>query len=96
MRGMTPKQVTTIDVNELKEIELRCECGTSIRLPLPLKSGNLLAEQACPSCPRKMWAYESPVRAKIARLLDAIEDWKNAGYKDLALQFVITEQLPKS
>jgi hypothetical protein len=90
---MTPKQVTTIDLNELKEVELRCECGTSIRLPLPLKSGNLIAEQACPSCPRQMWAYDSPVRHKIANLLAAVTDWNSAGYSTLSLRFVLTEPL---
>ena len=88
---MTPNQVTTIDLIELKEVELRCECGASIRLPLPLKSGNLVAEQTCPSCPRPMWAYQSPVHTKLSRLLGAISDWNSAGYKDLALRFVLTE-----
>jgi hypothetical protein len=38
-----------------------------------------------------MWAYGSPVRDKIQRLLNAIKDWNSAGYKDLALRFVLTE-----
>ena len=87
---MTPKQVTTIDLKDLKEIELRCECGGSIRLPLPLK--NLIAEQGCPACPRPMWEYQGAVRHKLANLLEAIRDWNSSGYKDLALRFVLTEE----
>jgi hypothetical protein len=93
---MTPKQVTTIDLSELKEIELRCECGASIRLPLPLKNDNLVAEQMCPSCPRAMWAHGSPVRDKIQKLLSSITNWNDAGYKDLALRFILTEPLERS
>jgi hypothetical protein len=93
---MTPKQVTTIDLNELREVELRCECGASIRLPLPLKHGNLVAQQSCPSCPRAMWAYESPVREKLQRLLSAVSDWNQAGYPTLALRLVLTEPIKSS
>jgi hypothetical protein len=89
---MTPRQVTTVDLTELKEIELKCECGASIRLPLPLKSGNLLAWQDCPACPRKMWEKtDHPVRVRLERLIQAIDAWNGAGYKDLALRFVLTE-----
>lgn len=89
---MTPKQVTTIDLTELREVELRCECGTSIRLPIPLKSEKgLPREQLCLSCERPLWVYNSPVREKIARLLSSVKDWNDAGYKDLSLRFVLTE-----
>ncbi|HXY26248.1 MAG TPA: hypothetical protein VEI73_16470 [Candidatus Acidoferrum sp.] len=88
---MTPSRVTTIDLRELKEIELRCECGTLIRLPLSI-AAKLPQEQGCPSCGRMMWAYHSPVLDKIRRVLGAIADWKDAGYKDLALRFVLTEE----
>jgi hypothetical protein len=88
---MTPKQVTTIDVNEVKEIEIRCECGMLIRLPLPLKA-ELPAEQACPSCSRMLWARMSPVLSKITALIAAINNWNSAGYKDLSLRFVLTEK----
>lgn len=88
---MTPKQVTTIDLKELKEIELRCECGAAVSFPLPLKSENLLSEQVCPACPRKMWAFNSPVRDKVQALLNAIKDWNSAGYTTLAIRFTLTE-----
>lgn len=94
---MTPKNVTTIDLNDLKELELKCECGAAIRLPLPLASGDLIANQTCPACPRQMWTMESPVRYKVQRLLDAVKDWKGAGYQTLSLRFVITEEsMPSS
>jgi hypothetical protein len=88
---MTPKHVTTIDLKELKEVELKCECGAAIRLPLPIKE-NLVAEQICPGCPRPMWAHLSPAREKAQRLLLAISDWNNAGYPTLSMRFVLTEE----
>ena len=93
---MTARQVTTIDLTELKELELMCECGASIRLPIPLKSGNLIPEQECPACGRKMWAFDSPVRQKISRLLTAIQDWNGAGYSTLAMRFVLTDEQASS
>lgn len=90
---MTPKQVTTIDLNELKEIELKCECGTSIRLPLPMKQDNLLAAQDCPGCTRKLWeGTTDPTRVKIQRLLASIDAWKSTGHPTLAVRFVLTEE----
>lgn len=89
---MTPKQVTTIDLHEFKEIELQCECGASVRIPLPLKSGQLLAMQECPGCARQMWEGAThPVRVKVQRLIDTIEDWKQSANPVLSVRFVITE-----
>ena len=91
---MTPKQVTTIDVNDLKEIELTCECGASVRLPLPPKSGNLLAAQDCPGCARQMWQGTShPTRLLIQHLLVGFDNWKKAGNPVLSIRLVLTEPL---
>ena len=89
---MTPKQVTTINLNDLKEVELKCECGASVRLPLPLKQ-ELPKEQECVGCPRKLWAYDSPVRDKLVRVLASLGAWRDAGYTTLGLSFVLTETL---
>ena len=89
---MTPKQVTTIDLNELKEIELKCECGASIRLPLPLPQGSLIAGQDCPACPRHFWdGTTHPTRLKVDRLIKSIADWKDAANPALSMRFVLTE-----
>jgi hypothetical protein len=90
---MTPKQVTTIDLNELKEIELKCECGASIRLPLPLPQGSLLAGQDCPACPRHFWdGTTHPTRLKVERLIKSVADWKDAANPTLSVRFVLTEE----
>jgi hypothetical protein len=90
---MTPKQVTTIDLNELKEIELKCECGASVRLPLPIKSGNLIAAQDCPGCTRRMWEGTThPNRLRVQNLLRSIAEWKDAANPVLSLRFIITEE----
>jgi hypothetical protein len=90
---MTPKSVTTIDLNDLKEIELRCKCGAAIRLPIPLKAGNLLAAQDCPGCADPMWeGVTHPTRQKLERLLSVIESWKEAAHPVLSIRFVITEE----
>ena len=90
---MTPKQVTTIDLKELKEIELKCECGASIRLPLPLPQGSLLAGQDCPACPRRFWEGTThPTRLKVQRLVDTIASWKDAANPTLSVRFVLTEE----
>jgi hypothetical protein len=90
---MTPKQVTTIDLKELKEIELKCECGASIRLPLPLPQGSLLAGQDCPACPRRCWeGTTQPTRLKVQRLVDTIASWKDAANPTLSVRFVLTEE----
>lgn len=89
---MTPKQITTIDLKELKEIELLCECGASIRLPLPLKPGNPVASQPCPGCARSMWEGAGhPTRLKIERLSSCIQAWQETAHPTLAVRFVITE-----
>lgn len=89
---MTPKQVMTIDVRELKEIELRCECGAAIRLKLPPKSINLLAAQDCPGCARHLWeGMTDPTRIKLDRLLSSLESWKDAANPVLSVAFVLTE-----
>lgn len=85
---MTPKQVVTINVKELKEVELRCECSASIRLPLPLKN-KLPGEQKCLGCGRTMWMDNSDTWAKIANLLDAIRDWAGFEQTILSLSFVV-------
>jgi hypothetical protein len=91
---MTPKQVTTIDLKELKELELRCECGASIRFPLPM-TNQLPAEQECLACHRKLWAYQSPVLLRITKLLNSIRDWTEFEQTVLTLSFVVTEKLPE-
>jgi hypothetical protein len=92
---MTPMQVTTIDVKELAEIELRCECNASVRINLPPKSGELMAEQKCPGCARYFWeGATDPTRRKLQGLIAAIENWKDAGNRVLKVGFVLTEALP--
>jgi hypothetical protein len=80
---MTPKQVVTIDVKELKEVELRCECGASFHLPLPLKN-QLPLEQNCLACRRVLWSHDSPTRTRLSNLLDALSE-----QKIMSLSFVV-------
>jgi hypothetical protein len=89
---MTSKTVTTIDVKDLREIEVKCDCGAAIRLPIPLQSGSLINMQECPGCPRKMWdGGRSAVREHIDGLLAAIRGWKELKNTELSLGFVLTE-----
>jgi hypothetical protein len=91
---VTPMQVTTIDVRELKEIELRCECGASVRINLPPKSGELMAEQKCPGCARYFWeGATDPTRRKLQGLIGSIENWQDAGNPVLNVGFVLTEPI---
>jgi hypothetical protein len=88
---MTPKQVVTIDIKELKEIEIRCECGGAIRVPLPMRA-NLRDEQNCLACGRTLWLEkQSPTREQIENLLKAIARWNENDQKILGLSFVVTE-----
>jgi hypothetical protein len=87
---MTPKQVTTLDVKDLNEIQVMCACGASIRLPLPLEN-KLPFEHACQACPRNLWVHGSPAVTKIMNLVSAVDDWAKAGYDCVALKFVLTE-----
>lgn len=91
---MTPKQVATIDVKELKEVELLCECGGAIRIPLPMKA-EFHAQQNCLACGRTLWLEkQSPTREQIENLLKAISRWNENDQKILRLSFVVAE-LPK-
>lgn len=85
---MTPVQSTIVELSELKELELKCVCGTAIRLPLPLKN-ELPIEQDCLGCTRKFWAQGSQVRVRISALLAAIESWHQLGQDVLHLRFVL-------
>jgi hypothetical protein len=87
---MTPKQITTLDVKELKEIEIKCACGASVRLLLPLKN-QWPFEHACRACPRNLWENGSPAVTKIMNLVSAVDDWAKAGYDCVALKFVLSE-----
>jgi len=87
---MTPKQITAIDARELKELELRCECGASIRIPIPPKKP-LPPQQACLSCGRFMW-LDDTVRGKVQAVVTSLTDWSGAGYETLAIRFLLTEK----
>lgn len=89
---MTPLEITHIDVNELNCLELRCECGAAIALPLPLKI-ELPWAQECLSCSRPMWVAGSPVRTKIADIAKSVASWQDAGYKTLIAGFVLTKKV---
>lgn len=95
---MTPKNVTVIDLSDLKEIELKCGCQAAIRLPMPPQVENLLPAQKCPGCGKDIWdGANHPTRKKLERLLSVIEDWKQVGHPSLSIRFVITEEsLPAS
>jgi len=86
---MTPIQNTIVELGELKELELKCVCGASIRLPLPLKN-ELPIEQGCLGCTRKFWAQGSSVRTRISDLLKAMESWHALGQDVLHLRFVLS------
>jgi hypothetical protein len=89
---MTPQLITTIDVKELTKLELRCECGAAVQLTIPPKSGELIAEQKCPGCARLLWeGVADPTRRKLQNLLGAIESWKDAGNRALAVSFVLSD-----
>ena len=90
---MTPKQVVTLDIKERKEVELRCECGSAIRLPLPLKN-QLPREQKCLAYARTLWLENSPTWARIGDLLSAVREWSGLEQEILTVSFVLTE-LPK-
>jgi hypothetical protein len=87
---MTPTHVTAIDARELKELELRCECGASIHIPIPPKKV-LPQHQSCLSCGRSMWLDET-VRGKIDAIVSSLSDWSAAGYTTLAVRFLLTEK----
>ena len=87
---MTSEQVITLDVQELKEIKIMCLCGTSIRLPLPLKN-TLPLEQACLTCPRSLWREGSPMIKRIMSLASALDDWATVGDDCVALKFVLKD-----
>jgi len=87
---MPSEQVITLDVKELKEIKIMCACGTSLRIPMPLKN-KLPLEQACIACPRNLWEGGSPVVSKIMNLVSALDDWATAGDDCVALKFVLAD-----
>ena len=84
---MTPTQITAIDVRELKELEIRCECGSAIHVPVPPRKP-LPEQQPCVSCGRYMWEDQT-VRDRIEAILESLSDWSGAGYQTLTLRFVL-------
>ena len=92
---MTPRQVTAIDAKELKEIEMKCDCGASLRFPLPLQT-ELRQELACLGCKRPLWGYGSEVRGRIAGVLSSLDEWQSfpqAKDHSVQLSFIVSEQL---
>jgi hypothetical protein len=87
---MTPIQTIVIDARELNELELRCECGSSIHIPIPPQKP-LPQQQQCVGCGRHMW-LDNTVRGKIAAVVDSLADWAAAGYTTLAIKFVLTQK----
>ena len=73
---MTPTQITTIDLKELKEVEIACDCGASLKFPIPLEN-KLIDEMTCLGCKRPMWIEGSEVHKRIADFLIALESWQS-------------------
>lgn len=91
---MTPVEMTLIDAKEIKEIEIACDCGASLKFPVPLKN-ELLDQLTCLGCKRSMWLEKSSeVRVRLAAFLKALEDWRSfpqSKEHNLSLRFVLSK-----
>ena len=88
---MTPTNAFTVNFKEIKSVEIACECGAAMKLPLPLKMG-LPDAFKCASCDRVWWHNGSPMRQHIATLVRALENWQGLEQPVLNLQFALTPQ----
>jgi hypothetical protein len=90
---MAPLKITVLDLKELTEIEIACDCGASIRFPIPLKN-ELPEEMVCLGCKRPLWARGGTLRNRIVDFLAALERWKSFSQSKqhfLSLRLVLPE-----
>ena len=87
--SMTPRQIFSIDFNEIKTIEITCgDCGSAISLKLP-KLNLPRGTQHCPNCNAGMWDEQHPIHAQLQALLRNLSNWQKATDYHLKAAFVI-------
>lgn len=91
---MSPKQVLTIGVDELKVFEISCAgCGSQITVPLPRKELPPIFD--CPGCNKRLWQnYEANPDQTYVRLLGIIRslsNWQELNSERVKASFSLTE-----
>jgi hypothetical protein len=84
--------MTLLDAKEITQVEIACDCGGSLKFPVPLKN-ELLDRLICVGCKRPMWLEKSSeVRTRLDAFLKALEDWRSFPQNKehcLSLRFVL-------
>lgn len=89
---MTPKEVLTIDIAEVKVLEVECShCGAMFTLPLP--KDNLPITVQCRGCEGFLWRDKNDTRRDaLQQVVRSLSDWQQAKDKTFKVSFSITQQ----
>jgi hypothetical protein len=92
---MTPRQILTIDLMEIKALEVTCShCGAMFTIPLPKDVGvNLWPTGTCLACNASLWNGEADKTFQLIRgLKTLLVQWKNREKGTIALGFSLSTQ----
>jgi hypothetical protein len=89
---MTPQTVTTFDFIEIPALEIVCNCGSRISIPLPQQD---LPESAdCLGCKRQLWgSAQDQSRLRVLGMLKSFTSWRDLQNKKFALEFSIKQSV---
>ncbi len=83
---MTAQTITRFDLLEISSVEITCECGSVVKIPLPKL--NLADQLQCAGCNLPLWDHrDSPIRLHAQALVRALSEWQKNRYKKFGLGF---------
>jgi len=85
---MTPKKMLVVNVNEIQSIDLRCECGSVLTVPVTTQT--LVRDMNCPNCKTSFWRDGSQVQTAVFYLIQGIRG-VSEHVKELAITYSINE-----
>lgn len=85
---MTPKSVIVVDAKEIKSIDIRCECGMSLTIPMVTKK-ELPHDFKCDGCGNQLWVNTSALQAGVFQLIEALRDISKDTGKTCSVTFTL-------
>jgi hypothetical protein len=85
---MTPKQITVVDFSEIKEVSIRCRCGTSFTLPISKEVKHVPIVQHCFGCGVALWSGDHDQRfVHLLGLIRSLASWNEGENRGFDLSF---------
>jgi hypothetical protein len=85
---MTPKRILVVRTNEIKAVDIRCECGSVFTMPITTQK--LSRNLNCASCEKTLWMEGANIQKAVFFLYQGIRGI-NENEKHLSVTFTIDE-----